>query len=353
MNILILGGTGAMGVHLVKILSENKDNHVFVTSRSERKKLDDKVICITGNAKDNAFLDSVLKKERWDAIVDFMVYSTDEFKSRVEKILISCGHYIFLSSSRVYANSKTPIKEDSPRLLEVCKDAEYLSTDEYALAKARQENILFECGYKNWTIVRPYITYSENRLQLGVLEKEFWLYSALNAGGLVFSKDIAGHTTTLTYGYDVARGIAALVGKKDAYTETFHITGDRAIGWQSVFEIYAEVLRKHGIIFDEIMKDKSYRLSGNAKYQVLYDRYYDRIFDNSKIAHFIDMESFVSPESGLRKCLDKFLERPSFLYIDMDGLRLYLAGTEKNIPFSCVNGWKNKVKFIFAKMNLR
>ena len=35
MEILVLGGTGAMGVPLVKLLS--KDNKLFVTSRSKRE----------------------------------------------------------------------------------------------------------------------------------------------------------------------------------------------------------------------------------------------------------------------------------------------------------------------------
>ena len=35
------------------------------------------------------------------------------------------------------------------RLLDISKDDKYLRTDEYALAKARQENILQKSG-KNW-----------------------------------------------------------------------------------------------------------------------------------------------------------------------------------------------------------
>lgn len=51
-----------------------------------------------------------------------------------------------MSSSRVYADSQTPITENSPRLLDVYKEEEYLKTDEYALSKARQEDILHRSG---------------------------------------------------------------------------------------------------------------------------------------------------------------------------------------------------------------
>ena len=211
MNILILGGTGAMGVHLVNILAESSDNSVYVTTRKNRISSKSNISYISGDAHGTAFIDSILAKQQWDAIVDFMVYNTEEFKARADKMLCSCSQYVFLSSSRVYAESKEPLTENSPRLLDVCNDKDFLATDEYALTKARQENILFENEKKNWTIIRPYITYSENRLQLGVFEKEIWLFAALNCGALVFSKDVAQHRTTLTYGFDVARGIAAII----------------------------------------------------------------------------------------------------------------------------------------------
>ena len=204
-NILLLGGTGAMGQHLVHLLKDNGYN-VYVTSRNQRTSFDN-VTYIQGNARDIEFLNTVLNMRPWNVIVDFMVYNSSEFASRVEKLLSSCGQYIFLSSSRVYANCQSEINESSPRLLDVCVDSQYIKTDEYALAKAREENILFSQNSKNWTIIRPYITYSESRLQLGVSEIGGWLYRALKGRTIVFSDDIAGHLTTLTYGYDVACGM--------------------------------------------------------------------------------------------------------------------------------------------------
>ena len=142
MNILVLGGTGAMGVHLVELLSQRGDA-VFVTSRRERPSRKN-VTYVRGDAHDNVFLQTLLDSRRWDAIVDFMVYRTEEFRHRVPQLLAATAQYVFLSSSRVYADSAEPITEDSPRLLDISTDAAYLKTDEYALAKARQENALRE-----------------------------------------------------------------------------------------------------------------------------------------------------------------------------------------------------------------
>lgn len=352
MKILILGGTGAMGSHLVKILSA-ENNTVFVTSR-KKKESSEKIKYIEGNAHDISFLDSILK-ERFDCIVDFMIYETDEFKGRVQKFLSSCSQYVFLSSSRVYAQSALPLTEDSPRLLDASTDREYLLTDEYALTKARQENVLFESKSRNWTIIRPYITYSENRLQLGVMEKEDWLFLALYGNALVFSKDISVHTTTLTYGYDVSRGIAAIIGKEKALGEAFHITGnDCSIKWSRVLEVYREVLEENGMAPAVYEAELCHRLKNpGGKYQVLYDRYFDRVFDNSKISGFIDTATFLKPEEGLSRCLEDFLRRKDFLYT---GISDFVSDSIKNykirIPLSKINGTKQKVKYILSRLGI-
>lgn len=318
-NVLLLGGTGAMGAHLSKILA-NKGLEVYVTTRQNIKelKLDKHIHYIQGNAKDNPFLERELQNRDYHCVVDFMTYSHREFDSRKDILLNATAQYVFLSSSRVYADSITPITEESPRHLDVCNDSEYLSTDEYALAKAREENILRSSAKKNWTIIRPYITYSETRLQLGVMEKESWLYRALHGRKIVFSKDIAQRLTTLTYGNDVAKGIASIIGQKGALGETFHITQPKAISWSKVLSIYQDVIEEvTGKRPEVILTDEAINLKrGIKKWQVKVDRLYDREFDSSKINQFIDTSTFISPEEGLRNCLRSFLNSPKFLSID-------------------------------------
>ena len=54
MKILILGGTGAMGAHLTKILADNGEG-VYVTSRRPQKG-NLEINYILGNAQDDSFL---------------------------------------------------------------------------------------------------------------------------------------------------------------------------------------------------------------------------------------------------------------------------------------------------------
>lgn len=315
-NVLVLGGTGAIGKHLVRWLS--KDCIVTVTSRSKHED-EFHVEYIKGNARDNAFLDEILSK-RYDAIVDFMRYGTEEFALRVDKLLQNTDHYLFISSARVYSKSVNPIKETSSRLLDVCKDEEYLSTDEYALSKARQENILQSKDLRNWTIIRPYITYSENRLQLGTLEKEEWLFRAICGKKVVFSEDIINKYTTLTYGKDVSEAIARLTCKEEAKGEVFHITGGKPITWKQVLSIYANAFfEETGKNMDYVLTKESLNLKlGKAAYQVQYDRLYDRVFSDEKIKTIIDTTSFKSPEEGLSECIKSMIHSKKFNFINWE-----------------------------------
>lgn len=345
MKILILGGTGAMGSHLSDILSGRGDE-VCVTSRAAHA-AHGNVAYVRGDAHDGAFLEPLLACRRWDAVVDFMVYSTVEFRRRVRLLLDATAQYVFLSSARVYAGSPAPITETSPRLLDVCRDVEYLSTDEYALAKARQEDMLRASGRAGWTIVRPYITYGEARLQLGVLEKESWLARALRGRTIVFSRDIAERSTTLTYGRDVARGIAALIGDGRAFGEAFNVTCGRSIRWGEVADIYAEVVGRKTGRRPEVLLADTHPLTMTA--QVRYDRYYDRTFDESKMDGFIDTAGFADPREGLRLCLGRFLEDPAFgrACVRTEAAFDRLAG--ERTPLSSFAGLRRKAAYLLFR----
>lgn len=304
-KILLLGGTGAIGASLAaQIAMEGWE--VSITSRQPREDQWN-MTYIVGNARDEEFLANVLN-DHFDVIVDFMIYQTEDFRGRVQKLLDSCSQYVYLSSARVYADSQSPLTEESPRLLDVCEDKAYIRTDEYALTKARQEDILRDSNRTNWTIIRPYITYSDIRLQLGVLEKEAWLYRALHGRTLVFSEDISKCATTLTNGEDVSRAMARLIGEPAACGEIFHVTAESCGRWETVLELYRETLAENGFQLNVKLVDlDTFTRCHNGKYQIQFDRLYNRVFDNAKIKQFVDVSAFEGINSGLKRCLSDFL----------------------------------------------
>ena len=352
MRILILGGTGAMGNHLVALFRDT-DNDIVVTTRVNRKSSNN-INYIVGNAKDEGFLNKILE-EKWDVIIDFMVYTTNDFKIRVNRLLESTSQYVFLSSARVYADSNDAIKETSSRLLDISTDKEFLSSDEYSLAKARQEDILKNSGKNNWTIIRPYITYSSNRLQLGILEKEDWLYRALKGRSIVFSEDINSKLTTMTFGLDVARGIKAIIGNSDALSEVFHITSHASILWSEVLNIYIKVLENHLGYRPEVVLENldNFQIYHPATYQIKYDRLFNREFNNEKIGRYINVSNFTSTNDGLKACLEEFIKQPSFKQINWRAEALKDRKTKEFAKLSEIKDVKQKVKYLLYRLFIK
>lgn len=284
MQVLVLGGTGAMGSHLCRLLAA-RGADVVCTTRRDRVS-GDGISYVVGDAKDPSFLQGLLLK-RWDAIVDFMVWSTAEFGSRCAGFLAATDQYVFTSSYRVYADSPV-IREDSPRLLDVINDSEYLATDEYALSKARCENLLFASSSSNWTIVRPAVTYdgANGRLQLGVFESADWLWRAINGIPVPVPREVLSKQATMSYGGDVAIMIARLVGNPAAFGEAFTVSGSDHMPWAEVAGVFDEALSFKVVPCD---LDDFERVRGGV-YQIRYDRMFNRIVDNSKVLAVIGMD---------------------------------------------------------------
>lgn len=352
MRILLLGGTGAMGMYLT-VLLEADGHDVFVTSRSSMHKDRNRVTYIKGNAHDKSFLTQILS-EKYDAIVDFMIYSNEELSDRAHLLLSSTNQYFFLSSSRVYVPNILSADEDAPLMIDQESGIFDIQSNYYSIYKAQQERILKDTGLDNYTIIRPYITYSDNRIPLGILEKEDWLYRALHGRTIVFSEVIRDKQTTLTCGLDVSRGIIALLGKKEALGQAYHITASSSIKWSEVLEVYlssiCEITGKRPKV---IYAKDNYMMVWGWIDQALNDRYYDRTFSNAKIAKYLDVNSFMEPKEGLKDCITNFLRNPRFkeIHWSYEGKRDRIA--HEWTPLKEIPSVKSKIKYLVCRLGLK
>ena len=313
MNVLLLGGTGAMGIYLSRRLAKS-GWMVYVTSRKAHAPTCSEsgggsIFYLTGNAKDRPFLESTLERVRPDAIVDFMTYTTIEFLDRRELLIRRCGHYLFLSTYRVFAET-VPITETSPRLLDICRDTEYLATDEYAMTKARQENILRDASSRNWTIVRPAITFSRNRFQFGCLEAWEVCFRSLAGLPVAMPAEMMDKQATLSWADDVARMMERLVLNRRAMAEDFNAATAEHMTWRQISEIYRKGI---GMVVRECSLPDYITVIG-SRYQVLYDRMFDRVVDNRKVlaATGLTQNDLTPVSEALSRELSAFKQDPHY-----------------------------------------
>ena len=299
-KILVLGATGAMGQYLVPELLALGYAVVGVT-------LDDitsdnpALRYVKGNAKADGFLEEILKNG-YDGVVDFMTYYTAEFEKIYKLFLDNTKHYIFLSSCRVFADCP-PITEKSPRLLEASEDKEFLATEDYALYKAKEEDMLRKSGYSNWSIVRPATTYSKGRFQLVTLEAETLIYRMRAGKTVVLPKEAMHCQATHSWGGDVAKMIAKLMFNEKAYKEDFNVATAEHHSWEEIAGFYNEI---HPFKYIAVPKEDYLDIIGPGldwvKYQLIYARLFQRITDNTKILECTGMKQadLMPLQEGLR-----------------------------------------------------
>lgn len=338
-----------MGVHVTRLLAD-AGHTVVVTSRRDHASGISGVSYVKGDAKTSDFLESLLS-QYWDAIVDFMVWSTDEFRARVESFLNVTGQYVFTSSYRVYADSPV-ITEDSPRLLDVIDNPEYLATDEYALAKARCEDMLFDSGRTNWTIVRPAITYDgSGRFQLTVHEMDAWLWRALRGIPVPVPSVMLTKQATMTWGGDVARMIALLIGNPRALGEAFTVSTSEHMPWSEIVKVYRNVVSSLEVCDCDMAQFE--RVHG-AIWQVRYDRMYNRIIDNAKVLDVIGLQQnqLTSISDGLISQLSKYLNSGRLPVMSGVGRQARfdrLVGGTPTIRYAIADGLISLMKYLVRR----
>mgnify|MGYP003409193708 FL=1 len=291
-KVLVPGGTGAMGVYLIPELLK-LGYEVDVISMDDVVSDNPKLRYFKENAKDKAYIEKMLQNG-YDGVIDFMCYWTEEERLTFPELYLkNTGHYIFLSTYRVYGDSEHPIRETSPRIFDLdVPDKELLcSTGDYCIHKAQSEERLKASSYNNWTVVRPAITYSKQRFQLVTLEKDLVIRRMLEGKTLILPEPAMEVQSTMSWAGDVAKMLAGILFNQKAMREIYSVTTSEHHTWREVAEMYKEIGGLKYITVDtETFLNIWQPNKVMARHQLIYDRYYDRIMDNSKILELTGMK---------------------------------------------------------------
>ncbi|MBO5453423.1 MAG: NAD-dependent epimerase/dehydratase family protein [Clostridia bacterium] len=309
-KVLLIGGGGTLGTYTAEELL-----HLGYSVD---------VICLEDKVSDNEnlrffkgkatleFLTEFLLKNHYDGIVNFIHYPLFEEYKPVHKLLSkNTEHLIFLSSYRVYAESNGPITEETPHLLDVTTDKEFLENEWYALSKAKAEKFIRnESETNNWTIVRPVISFSADRLDVVTVSGHI-VYDYAKEGKTVYLPDKAKEVVAgLDWAGNSGKLIANLLFKKEAYGEAYTISSAQRYTWGEIADMYTEILGTKfcWIDSDEWLSNEEY--TGNNKWAVLYDRFFNREIDNSKVLKVTELteKDFKPIKEGIKIEINRLKE---------------------------------------------
>ena len=313
---LLLAGAGTLGgATYPELLKRGWD--VDVVSLEDFRSTTPRIRFIKAHADLSALAAIFAEQPHYDAIVDFLHEpDADAMKRRIDLNLSHTDQFVFLSSYRTYSDRDAVVTERTPQWLDVTDDADFLEKDTYAIPKSRGERHLRAKGGKNWTIVRPVISFSHYRLDLVTVGARAILYRTREGKKIPLPAEVKGNLASVGWAGNVGRELAALLGNPDAAGEDFTLGSGEIITWGDVASYYEEF---GGCRFEWIPVEDYLRIATANDFdnrQMIYtDRMLNRKVDVSKVlaATGIDPASFMSCRDAVANELAFLSERPDLV----------------------------------------
>jgi 2'-hydroxyisoflavone reductase len=151
MRILILGGTGFIGPHLVKhAVARGHTVSIFTRGRRDASVLPAEVERLVGDRNGQL---GALEGKKWDAVFDDSATNPDWVRQSAALLKGNIGQYLFTSSTGVYyPYLKKGLDESTPPLLEGDQKDGSVA---YGTAKAKCEKIVLDTFDDGGIVVRP------------------------------------------------------------------------------------------------------------------------------------------------------------------------------------------------------
>ena len=151
LDILILGGTGFIGPHIVRH-AVSRGHRVTIFTRGRRQAdLPESVTRLTGDRNGQL---GALEGKQWDAVIDDSATNPDWVHQSAQLLANAVGQYLFTSSTGVYyPYLKRGIDESTPVRTEVTDPKD--GSETYGVAKARCERETQKAFGDRAIVVRP------------------------------------------------------------------------------------------------------------------------------------------------------------------------------------------------------
>jgi len=152
LQILVLGGTGFIGPHLVRYAASRGHKITIFTRGRRNADLPDDVVRLQGDRSTNEL--GALHGKTWDVVIDDSANNVDWIKASTALLKGSAGRYMFTSSTGVYyPYLKRGVDESTPVHYEMADPND--DSEKFGVMKANCEKILLDAFGDKGTVIRP------------------------------------------------------------------------------------------------------------------------------------------------------------------------------------------------------
>ena len=316
MRTLVMGGTRFNGLHLVQELVRYGHNVTILNRGITEALVPKEVHHLHADRKDHQQLEEVLGLEEFDVVFDTSAYVLDDVQSMVDIFEGRAGHYIFASSTVVYAAAKIlPINEDSP-VDRSPRQSDYgrnkLICEEYLMRAYRQHRL-------PTTVARFSMVFGPDNF---LPDREQRMFIRLLKGRKIL---IPGRGTTLSQiGHvdDEARALRMMALNPRTYGEIYNVTGKDYFSDEGYVDTFAKVVGVQPqkiFVPAEIMDETSFNTSATAPTMqrpfiqrlAPYIHRWDEstIFSIKKLCDHLDYEPLYTFETAVQQTYEWFMSK--------------------------------------------
>ena len=246
-NILILGGTRFIG-YLLLLKLTNEGHNVTIHNRKITKppgKLPNETKIVKGD-RDNKTNFKELFVRKFDCIVDLSGFTEKHVKDIIENYSEYINHYIFISSTSVYKESKNEVINEKSEISE--------TKNSYGSNKNLAESFLLKNSDKvPTTIFRPNGVFGPYDPCLSGLI----IYRIINNLPILTENNLEIKTNKI-FVLDLINIIILSINNKKFFGKTYNIAGEK-ISLNEFINICSKVCKKKAIINDDafLLKNKN------------------------------------------------------------------------------------------------
>lgn len=302
MNLLLVGGTGVLS----KAVAQNalqSGFQVTMINRGKRPVPDGAELLVCDCHRHDAIA-SMLSGRQFDAVIDFLCYTTEDVKASFRLYSKYCSQYMFISSCAVYDTRQAVVMtEDSPKGLPIWK---------YSVDKWNCEVLLAELAADSscrTTVIRPSVTYGDTRIPYGIMPPygyHWTLPARILAGKPIVRWNGGVNRCNMMRVEDFAVGCVGLVGNPRAYGEAFNVCGDETPSFNDVISVLCDLLGKKAITVDVESEFFAKEYPSKAG-EILGGRSLDSLNSNAKIKQVVPgFKQTIGLREGIARTLDAY-----------------------------------------------
>jgi len=313
LKVLFIGGTGVISAaaaeravavgHQLTML--NRGNTVI-------RAIPPGVELLSADIRDTDSVRAALGARNFDVVADFVAFTPDQVAADIALFTGRTGQYVFISSASAYQKppARLPIRESTPLRNPFWQ---------YSRDKIACENLLVR-AYRDdgfpVTIIRPSSTYDRTRI---VLTGGWTDIARLRAGRPVVVHGDGTSLWTVTHSSDLAKALVGLLGLPQAVGDSFTITSDEYLPWNTIYQLFAEAAGAPPPRLVHIASQTIAAAAPQLGPPLLGDRSHSVIFDNSKVKalvpEFVCTTSFAT---GVRDIVNWYDANPDQQIVDHD-----------------------------------